>query len=155
MSIFNQELENSVQLQINILATTIKQKLALSEIKKKTVADETGLSVNTINNCLRGRNVNIISLLNIAYVLGKNFSDLAAETSALDMPMAQSSMRSVSIQKVHKTMEETGSAKEQMEWRLGVNTDNKAVKKGPELSSEENVVASILSVSDILNGTQG
>jgi transcriptional regulator with XRE-family HTH domain len=150
MSTFNQELEDSVQAQINILATTIKQKLALSEIKKKAVADKTGLSVNTINNCLRGQNVNIASLLKIAYVLGMNFSDLAAETSGTDMPVAQGSMRSVSIQKVHETMEETGSSKEQMEWRLGVDTDDKDT---PEPSSEEEVVASILSVSDILNGT--
>lgn len=110
--------------QINIISNVLRTKLALSDIKKKDVSSQTQLSVNTINNCLSGKNVNISSVLKIAYALGMNFTDLSdAMTSDKTniVPIAESKVRSISIEKVAEVQEETGASVKQLSWRMGIS----------------------------------
>ena len=120
-------IDQAVSEQISIISKVLRTKLALSEIKKKDIAIQTDLSVNTINNCLSGKNVNISSVLRIAYSLGMNFINLADAVRSQDktnaVPVSENKVRSVSIEKVAEVQEDTGASVEQLGWRMGI-TDN-------------------------------
>lgn len=131
-------MNESIEQQIGIISSVLRTKLALSDIKKKDVAYQTDLSVNTINNCLRGKNVNISSVLKIAYSLGMNFTDIA-DTMSSDktkvIPVSDHKIRSVSVEKVSEVKDETGASVEQLSWRMGIN-DEETSSLQEALSSE-------------------
>jgi lambda repressor-like predicted transcriptional regulator len=119
-------MNEAVEQTISIISNVIRTKLALSDIKKKDVAYQTGLSVNTINNCLSGKNVNISSVLKIAYSLGMNFTDIADAMSSDKtniVPVSENKVRSVSIEKVSEVKDETGASIEQLSWRMGISDE--------------------------------
>ena len=119
-------MNEAIEQQISIISNVIRTKLALSDIKKKDVAYQTGLSVNTINNCLGGKNVNISSVLKIAYSLGMNFTDIADAMSSDKtnvVPVSENKVRSVSIEKVSEVKDETGASVEKLSWRMGISDE--------------------------------
>ena len=119
-------MHESIEQKISIISNVLRTKLALSDIKKKDVAYQTDLSVNTINNCLRGKNVNISSVLKIAYSLGMNFTDIADAMSSDKtnvIPVSENKIRSVSVEKVSEVKDETGASVEQLSWRMGMNDE--------------------------------
>lgn len=134
------KMNDAVQQQIDIISNRLRTKLELSDIKKKDIAYQTDLSINTINNCLKGKNVNISSILKIAYSLGMNFVDLANLTSSEKtnaVPAVETKVRSVSIDKVAEVKEETGAPVEQLSWRMGMEKEEATpLQKALESTSE-------------------
>tara|TARA_Y100000310_G_C20542970_1_gene744222 strand:- start:567 stop:962 length:396 start_codon:yes stop_codon:yes gene_type:complete len=117
----------NIDQQIEILSKTISKLMEDSGISKNQIANKTGLSVNTINNCTKGQNINLSSLLKITSVLGMNIKDFVNSIEE-DLPQISPEIRTVSTEGIAK-VKELGQTEEQIAWKMGkelvndINTD--------------------------------
>lgn len=109
-----------IQAQITIIAKAIAKALSLSDKNKKVIAAEQKLSVNTINNCVNGKNVNMKSILAIADSLGMNIKELIefAEKEIEAIPASDDTPRAVDTEAVREAVD-GGVSPEQLAMRMG------------------------------------
>jgi plasmid maintenance system antidote protein VapI len=74
----NEVIENQIKEMGNLADTLI----AASGASKRAIADEVGVSVNTINNFISGKNVNLNTALSLFAIFGLNIKDLAEQLEA-------------------------------------------------------------------------
>jgi len=125
----------SVDAQVRAIGKTIQVEIDACDHKKTRLAEESGLSVNTINNAIAGKNINIQSLVQIAWVLGYNMSDFMdlVATHAGDIPDSpQDDVQEAAeepvldAEAIRAKMETAGQSEDQMAARVG-RDDLKAV----------------------------
>ena len=107
----------NIEQQLEILSKTITKLIESSDCSKKEIASKTGLSINTINNCTKGQNMNVSSLLKIASVLGMNIKDFVNAIED-DLPQISPEIRTISTERI-KEAKESGQTEDQIAWRMG------------------------------------
>ena len=71
--------QEKIQNQIDQIASLLSNTIAAKRLQKNTIAEACSISVNTLNNALKSKNVNVSTLLSIADALGMNFIDMGHE----------------------------------------------------------------------------
>ena len=121
-----------IQDQIAILGNGARAIIKARDLKKKQIAAKTQLSVNTINNFIQGKNINLGSLLKIAWVMGMNLPDFIVEAenivkpfpeSPLDPNVEEKSEPAVDTTAVQEELETSGIGANQLAFRMGVEKD--------------------------------
>ena len=108
-----------------------------SDISKSQIASKTGLSVNTVNNCIKGQNINLSSLLKITSVLGMNIKDFVNSIEE-DLPQISPEIRTISTEGIDKA-KESGQTEDQIAWRMG-----------KELTEESDVDIDMITIDNLL-----
>jgi DNA-binding phage protein len=83
--------------QNDLIAAGIAKKIRLTNISKTEIKEKCNISINTINNCLKGNNVNLRSVLAIMAALGMNLKEFVefAEKNLKEFPKIGDAPRSV------------------------------------------------------------
>lgn len=120
--------ETRVTDQVSFLGRLIDIKLVARGIQKKALANACGISVNTLNNAIRGENTNVRTLLAIFDKLGLNIAGIGAELDAqfsLEVPDPEESRvlwnrtKEVNTVAVAESTKTDGSSTDQTAWRMG------------------------------------
>ncbi len=118
--------------QVAFLGRLIDIKLVARGIQKKALANACGISVNTLNNAIKGENTNVRTLLAIFDKLGMNIAGVGAELDAqfsLEVPDPEESRvlwnrtKEVNTDSVRENTETEGSSVDQTAWRMGDTSD--------------------------------
>lgn len=121
--------------QIGYLGKLIGIKLIARGIQKKAMASACGISVNTLNNAIRGENTNVLTLLAIFDKLGMNVAGMGAELDAqfsLEVPDPEESKflwsrsKEVDTDSVAEATKTEGSSVDQTAWRVGEDSSTVA-----------------------------
>lgn len=118
--------------QVSFLGRLIDIKLVARGIQKKALANACGISVNTLNNAIKGENTNVRTLLAIFDKLGMNIASIGAELDAqfsLEVPDPEESRvlwnrtKEVNTDTVKEKTEAEGSSVDQTAWRMGDSSE--------------------------------
>jgi transcriptional regulator with XRE-family HTH domain len=119
--------------QIINIGKALKKKVVALGISKKELAEKADVSLNTINNCIAGRNSNLKSLINVLQVMGVNIVDFMKEVTPEDispLEVAPEETEAMDPEVIEKEIEETGQTAEQLASRTGVSIDRMQVISG-------------------------
>ena len=119
---------DQVKTQKRQIGQMIRAKIKSFGYSKRAIARASGVSLNTVNNCLAGENITLESLLSIAWVMGMNISDIAMDTRKLagsnfptTRPMFDTGSAAVAYTKIKECAAATGIPEEQLCMRAGID----------------------------------
>lgn len=115
------------------ISKAIAKLIAEGNVKKTDIADKTGLSINTVNNLIAGKNPTLSSIILIADCLGMNIKQLIQYTEDYVAKFPSSEYASVSSSTLSPTTLRDKSATQspsQLAMRTGTTTEkvNELVK---------------------------
>jgi len=75
---------------LSIFCKVIHSKYKQSKLSKRDIATKTGLSLNTINNSLSGKNSTMNTMFSLMECLGMNLEDVVAEAKKMNLSFPKS-----------------------------------------------------------------
>jgi len=141
-------METIIKQQIEVLASTLTSMIKDSRITKREIATKTDLSINTVINCLKGKSMNFKSLLKICYALGMNLEDLV-KAATKNFPVVTVGIKTISSSGIQSAVDD-GQSKDQVEWRMGKDSDDAEEKSDEDKLSTSNEVAEDIDIGNLL-----
>jgi NACalpha-BTF3-like transcription factor len=119
-------MSDSVEKQIELIGKLISNKLAAKRLQKSKVAENCEISVNTLNNAIRGNNINMRTFLLIFESMGMTILDVADELRKhYSVPSPSNKLETdepeFDTDAIKSEVEETNV--DQVSWRAGVSPE--------------------------------
>jgi hypothetical protein len=127
---------------ISIITQVIGAKFKASPLSKKDITIATGLSLNTINNALQGKNMTVSTMFSIMECLGMNLEDLVTEAKSMGLNFPKIVPKTIDDTAIEKLVKEGKSTTE-----IGTKLN---IPEGEVIASVKKSVASTAKPESIL-----
>jgi transcriptional regulator with XRE-family HTH domain len=105
---------------VTIISKVISNKYDSSKLSKREIALKTGLSRNTVNNALTGKNLTVNTLFKIMECLDMNLEDVVNEAKKMNLSFPKTSNKSQLNSDQVKKLLDGGNTIAQIAAKLGV-----------------------------------
>ncbi len=106
---------------VTIISKVIAAKYTSSTLSKRDIALKTGLSRNTVNNALVGKNLTVNTLFKIMECLNMNLEDVVSEAKKMNISFPKTNNTSQLNNEQVKSMLDKGQSIAEIAKKLGVS----------------------------------